>query len=93
MRTAFLGEKYYARRLGHGLAVAILALGLTASAAFAANNAQDDKNNPTFPGTGVGRKARSGPAVTRTLSNCSAFFSGQKGNGTNLPAQCYVSPR
>jgi hypothetical protein len=35
-------------------AIASLTAVLSSTSAFAINNAQDDKNNPTFPGCGVG---------------------------------------
>jgi len=62
----------------------------TAPAFAAPNNAQDDKNNPTFPGTGAGNNPQPPlSAIDNTAENCFEFFIGAKGNGTNLPAQCY----
>ena len=75
------------------VAAVAAALTLTAPAALAANNAQDDKNNPTYPGTGAGNNPQpSSEASQNTADNCSAFLNGDKGNGVNMPAQCYSSP-
>ena len=53
------------------------------------NNAQDDKNNPTFPGCGIGSGCHSDQAQSNTERNCDSFDFGEVGNGRNLPAQCY----
>jgi hypothetical protein len=59
------------------------------------NNAQDDKNNPTFPGGGAGNEppsqAHNERADDNTFRNCDRFDTAfpDVGNGRNLPAQCY----
>lgn len=72
-------------------AIASVTATLSFTSAFAINNAQDDKNNPTFPGCGVGQfpSCQSTQAQDNTDRNCDRFESGQVGNGRNLPAQCY----
>jgi hypothetical protein len=66
-------------------------LSTSATSVFAINNAQDDKNNPTFPGCGVGTfpSCQSDQAQQNTFANCDRFYFGDVGNGANLPAQCY----
>ena len=67
----------------------ILSLGAYSTAfavnAFAQNNGNDDKNNPTFPGSGAGKKFNE-HASENTAENCAKHSSSQSGN---LPAQCY----
>jgi hypothetical protein len=53
------------------------------------NNAQDDKNNPTFPGCAARGDCHSDQAQSNTDSNCFRHEFGIVGNGQNLPAQCY----
>jgi hypothetical protein len=68
---------------------------LSSTSAFAVpNNAQDNRNNPTFPGCGVGTLpfCPSGQAIDNTDRNCNRFDEDEVGNGRNLPAQCYPSP-
>ncbi len=71
---------------------------LTAMPAFALHRVDhlnaDDKNNPTFPGTGAGHNPQpSEQALLNALENCAEHVSGEKGGGsTNLPAQCYFGP-
>jgi hypothetical protein len=65
-------------------------LSTSATTAFAINNAQDDKNNPTFPGCGVGTgTCQSDQAQSNNAQNCDKHDFGIVGNGRNLPAQCY----
>jgi negative regulator of sigma E activity len=71
-------------------AMVSLTVVLSTTSAFAINNAQDDKNNPTFPGQGAGNHPNpSSPAVGNTANNCLKHLTGDVGNGQNLPAQCY----
>jgi hypothetical protein len=73
----------------------VIAVALTvvqsSTSAFAITNAQDDKNNPTFPGFGNGHnpKPPSQPVENSASRNCDTHGSGEVGNGQNLPAQCY----
>ena len=60
--------------------------------AMALNNAQDDKNNPTYPGGAGDKRQRSWKAADNTAEHCDAFVAGERGNGANYPAQCYQSP-
>jgi hypothetical protein len=80
------------------LVIAVAAIGsltavLSSTSAFAINNAQDDKNNPTFPGCGVGTgTCESNQAQQNNFNNCDKHgvdSPGEVGNGQNLPAQCY----
>jgi hypothetical protein len=73
------------------MTLAILVPAFTTSA-FALNNAQDDKNNPTNPGCGVGSTCQSEQASHIAERHCQRFYDGILGNGENLPAQCYPSP-
>jgi hypothetical protein len=47
-------------------------------------NAQDDKNNPTYPGSGAGKKDNE-KAIDNTDANCFKHFLSDNG----APAQCY----
>jgi uncharacterized protein YdeI (BOF family) len=52
--------------------------------------ASDDKNNPTFPGTGQGNNPQpSGQAITNTDENCFKHILDGDVPGDGLPAQCY----
>lgn len=69
------------------IALATAMLSTSATSAFAINNAQDDKNNPTFPGCGVGTgTCQSDQAQSNTDNNCFKHDFGIVGNGRNLPA-------
>jgi uncharacterized protein YdeI (BOF family) len=70
-------------------AIASLTVVLSSTRAFAINNAQDDKNNPTFPGGFRNPQPPSQPVEKSAINNCNAHGSGEVGNGHNLPAQCY----
>lgn len=72
-------------------AIASLTVVLSSTSAFAINNAQDDKNNPTFPGFGNGHNPQppSQPVENSAINNCDKHGAGEVGNGQNLPAQCY----
>jgi hypothetical protein len=72
-------------------AIASLTVVLSSTSAFAINNAQDDKNNPTFPGFGNGHNPQppSQPVEKSAINNCDKHGSREVGNGQNLPAQCY----
>ena len=72
-------------------AIASVTAMLSPTSVFApTNNAQDDKNNPTFPGTGAGNNPNpSDRAEDNTDNNCDRHEFGIVGNGRNLPAQCY----
>jgi uncharacterized protein YdeI (BOF family) len=70
------------------IAVALTVV-LSSTSAFAINNAQDDKNNPTFPGGWRNPQPPSQPVENSASRNCDAHGSGKVGNGQNLPAQCY----
>jgi len=74
------------------IASATAMLSTSATSAYAVNNAQDDKNNPTFPGCAAQGPCHSEQAQINAFENCDRFYSGEVGNGQNLPAQCYNSP-
>jgi hypothetical protein len=71
------------------IASATAMLATSATNAYAVNNAQDDKNNPTYPGCGIGSGCQSDQAQENTFRNCLKHEFGIVGNGENLPAQCY----
>lgn len=72
------------------LAIAIVA-GITTSTMVPQASAeqqfksQDDKNNPTFPGSGAGKKDNE-QASDNTDANCFKHFLAENGGP---PAQCY----
>jgi hypothetical protein len=72
-------------------AIASVTAILSPTSVFApTNNAQDDKNQDTFPGTGAGNNPNpSDQASDNTDRNCFRHEFGIVGNGQNLPAQCY----
>ena len=60
--------------------------------AFAAKGgiANDDKNNPTYPGTGAGHNPHpSEQAAANTGENCVKHEAKGAQPGQGLPAQCY----
>lgn len=71
------------------IASATAMLATSSTSAYAVNNAQDDKNNPTFPGCAAQGPCHSDQAQDNTDRNCFRFYFGIVGNGENLPAQCY----
>jgi len=68
------------------LVVAAMMLAMVMPAFAVPGGAQDDKNNPTYPGTGAGNNPNpSSQAIDNTFENCNKHD--ESGNG--LPAQCY----
>ena len=68
------------------LVVAAMMLAMVMPAFAVPGGAQDDKNNPTFPGTGAGNNPNpSEQAIQNNFENCDKHAESGKG----LPAQCY----